>query len=97
MHDAPSPYLVERTEACSIRQVDEGLCLNVKRMHGLSGKQRSRAGDEEALGSRARAGEQSGSAVYEACDLIRQGINRTCVLHCSPRLFLAGRRPFSHR
>ena len=62
MHDAPSPHSAEWIEACSIRQGDEGLCLNVKRMHGLSGRQ-SPAWDEEALGSRAQAGEQPGSGV----------------------------------
>ena len=46
MHDAllALPWLgrADRvTEACSMRQGDEGLCLIFKRMHGLAGRQSS--------------------------------------------------------
>ena len=41
MYDAllAPPDSAGRTEACSMRQGDEGLCLDVKRMHGLAGRQ----------------------------------------------------------
>ena len=62
MRCSPSPDSTGWTEACSIMQGDEGLCLHVKRMHGLAGRQSPPAPN---LGVRVRGRHQSGSGARD--------------------------------